>query len=103
MENDDVLRKPLVSLAAITVFTGVYTQSLKKMGATYLFGMFLICCIALPDWPFFNRPLSQWRTLNTLDAANHSQSRLKLYPVRLLILTAVYASAFYQWWNFVRA
>ncbi|KAG8369640.1 hypothetical protein BUALT_Bualt14G0034600 [Buddleja alternifolia] len=67
MGNDVVLQCSLVSLAAIMVLTGLYTQSLKKIGATYLFGMLAIGGVVLPDWKFFDRPVSQWCTLVTDD------------------------------------
>ncbi|KAK4387726.1 Signal peptidase complex-like protein DTM1 [Sesamum angolense] len=74
MGNDAVLRTSLVWLAAIMVFTGLYTQSLKKMAVTYLFGMLAIGGVVLPDWKFFDRPVSQWCTLVTDDDADSSRS-----------------------------
>ncbi|KAK6130740.1 hypothetical protein DH2020_035528 [Rehmannia glutinosa] len=111
MGNEAVFRTSLVSLAAIMVVTGLYTQSLKKMGATYLFGMLAIGGVVLPDWKFFDRPVSQWCTLVAGVAGGPSQSappsssfmcRFKLYPVRLVIYTAFYGFGLYKWWKFVR-
>ncbi|XP_011074182.1 signal peptidase complex-like protein DTM1 [Sesamum indicum] len=106
MENDAVLRTSLVWLAAIMVLTWLYTQSLKKMAVTYLFGMLAIGGVVLPDWKFFDRPVSQWCTLVTDDDADSSQSapataRFKFYPVRLLIYATVYGFAFHKWWKFI--
>ncbi|PIN21772.1 hypothetical protein CDL12_05520 [Handroanthus impetiginosus] len=74
MGNDAVLRTSLVWLAAIMVLVGLYTQSLKKMAATYLFGMFAVGGVVLPDWKFFDRPVSQWCTLVSDDDNGSSQS-----------------------------
>lgn len=63
MANDAVLRTSLIWLAAIMALTGLYTQSLNKTAATYLFGMLAIAGVLLPDWNFFDRPVSQWCTL----------------------------------------
>ncbi|KAK4434200.1 Signal peptidase complex-like protein DTM1 [Sesamum alatum] len=104
MENDAVLRTSLVWLAAIMVVTGLYTQSLKKAAVTYLFGMLAICGVVLPDWKYFDRPVSQWSTLVSDDDPDPSQSappRFKFYPVRLLIYTTVYGYAFHKWWKFI--
>lgn len=60
MANDTVFRSCLLLLAAVVVVVGLYTVSFKKMVATYLFGMFGIAGILLPDWDFFDRPVSQW-------------------------------------------
>lgn len=62
MINDAVFRSSVASLAAIVVIVGLYTFSLKKMLATYLFGMFAVCGVILPDWEFFDRSFSQWCT-----------------------------------------
>ncbi|KAI3460032.1 hypothetical protein Pfo_016695 [Paulownia fortunei] len=105
MGKEAVLRASLVWLAAIVVLTGLYTQSLKKMAGTYLFGMLAIGGVVLPDWKFFDRPVSQWCTLVADDDDGPSQSapaRFKFYPIRLVIYTAVYGFAFCKWWNFIR-
>ncbi|KAJ0751567.1 putative signal peptidase complex subunit Spc1/SPCS1 [Helianthus annuus] len=60
MADDAALRASLVCLAAIMLIVGFYTYSFKKMMATYLFGMFAVAGIVLPDWEFFDRPVSQW-------------------------------------------
>ncbi|KAL8030285.1 hypothetical protein ABFX02_14G276600 [Erythranthe guttata] len=105
MGYDAVLRICLIWLAAIMVLTGMYTQSLKKTAATYLFGMLAIGGVVLPDWKFFDRPLSQWCTL--VSGANGddgpTQSRMKLYPVRIAIYTAVYGFGFREWLNYIRS
>ncbi|XP_052191257.1 signal peptidase complex-like protein DTM1 isoform X2 [Diospyros lotus] len=60
MPNDAVFRWCLVSLGATVVAVGLYTQSLKKMAATYLVGMLAIAGVFLPDWDFFDRDVSHW-------------------------------------------
>ncbi|KAL3830432.1 hypothetical protein ACJIZ3_019234 [Penstemon smallii] len=107
MGNDAVLRCCLICLAAIMVVTGLYTQSLKKTAATYLFGMFAICGVLLPDWEFFDRSVSQWCTPVTFYGNAPAQStpppapRFKLYPVRVVVYTTVYGFALHKWWKFV--
>ncbi|KAL7127756.1 hypothetical protein ABFS83_14G272700 [Erythranthe nasuta] len=106
MGNDAVLRICLIWLAAIMVLTGMYTQSLKKTAATYLFGMLAIGGVVLPDWNFFDRPLSHWCTLVSAgndDDNGPTQSRMKLYPVRIVIYTAVYGFGFREWLNYIRS
>ncbi|GFP96874.1 hypothetical protein PHJA_001831500 [Phtheirospermum japonicum] len=105
MGNEVAFRTSLVSLAAIVALTGLYTQSVRKMAGTYLFGMLAIGGLALPDWKFFDRPVSQWCTVVDIgDRPSRSapESRLKLYPVRLVIYTTVYGLGFYHWFNFIR-
>ncbi|PSS31636.1 Signal peptidase complex-like protein [Actinidia chinensis var. chinensis] len=106
MPADPALRSSLLWLAAIVVVTGLYTQSLKKMGATYLVGILAIAGVLLPDWDFFDRPVSQWCSPISVDLHDTPQTpkpptRFKFYPVRLVIYTAVYGFAFYKWWMFI--
>ncbi|KAK1405682.1 signal peptidase complex-like protein DTM1 [Heracleum sosnowskyi] len=105
MANDAVFRSSLIWLAVVIVGVGIYTQSLKKMMATYVFGMLALCGILLPDWDYFDRPISQWCspiTLNKSDSTTApSTTRFKLYPIRLLIYTIIYIYGFYKWWMFI--
>ncbi|XP_051128964.1 signal peptidase complex-like protein DTM1 isoform X2 [Andrographis paniculata] len=68
MGNDAVLRTCLVGLAAATFLTALCTHSWRKTAATYWIGMLAICGVVLPDWKFFDRPVSQWHTLVADDA-----------------------------------
>ncbi|XAR62157.1 hypothetical protein NMG60_11016798 [Bertholletia excelsa] len=109
MPNHAMLQSSLVWLAAIVVATGIYTQSMKKMIATYLLGMFGIAGFLLPDWTFFDRHVSQWFSpVSVDDAAAHSAqtpkptfSRFRVYPLKLLLYALVYGSALYKWWVYV--
>ncbi|CAA3002351.1 signal peptidase complex DTM1 [Olea europaea subsp. europaea] len=109
MKDDAVFRSSTISLAAIIVLMGLYTQSLQKMVATYFFGMFVICGVLLPDWEFFNRSVSQWCTPVTIpdmgsqatDQKPSFPTRFKIYPVRLVVYALVYGFAFYKWWKFI--
>uniref|UniRef100_A0A5B7BBA4 Putative signal peptidase complex subunit 1 n=1 Tax=Davidia involucrata TaxID=16924 RepID=A0A5B7BBA4_DAVIN len=107
MANDATFRSSLVWLAATVVLIGLYTQSLKKMFGTYLFGMFAIAGVLLPDWDFFDRDVSQWFSpLYVDDMPSHSShrstsTRFRFYPVRLVVYTTVYVFALYKWWIFI--
>ncbi|KAK9269843.1 hypothetical protein L1049_025416 [Liquidambar formosana] len=79
MANDAALRSSLVWLAAIIVCVGAYTYSFKKMLATYVFGMFAIAGVLLPDWDFFDRHFSQWGSLVTLDDANSASAQRSIW------------------------
>nr|XP_043607768.1 signal peptidase complex-like protein DTM1 [Erigeron canadensis] len=105
MADDSGLRRCLVCLAMIMVVTGLYTHSWKKTCVTYIFGMFGICGIILPDWEFFDRPVSQWTS--PLSVPLHPPhippppSRFRFYPMRTIIYAMVYGYAFYQWWMYI--
>ncbi|KVH00720.1 signal peptidase complex-like protein DTM1 [Cynara cardunculus var. scolymus] len=109
MADDAALRKSLICLAAIMVVIGVYTYSLKKIMATYLFGMFAIGGIVLPDWEFFDRPVSEWISPMTVPYlpplhppySPPSSSRFRLYPLRTILYTMVYGYGFYKWWMYI--
>ncbi|CAH9118457.1 unnamed protein product [Cuscuta europaea] len=108
MKDDAVLRASVCWVGAAVVLTGIYTHySFKKMAATYLFGMFAVCAVMLPDWDFFDRLVSQWFTPLTLISPNQSPSkhsppsRFRFYPVRTAIYAAMYGVGFYKWWTFV--
>ncbi|KAF6148730.1 hypothetical protein GIB67_019338 [Kingdonia uniflora] len=60
MADDKVLRHSLVCVGAIVVLIGIYTYSFKKMLVTYVFGLFAVSGILLPDWEYFDRDVSQW-------------------------------------------
>ncbi|GMP45984.1 hypothetical protein CsSME_00014309 [Camellia sinensis var. sinensis] len=60
MANDAAFRSCLVWLAVIVAVVGLCTQSLRKMMATYLLGMFAVAGVLLPDWEFFDRHVSRW-------------------------------------------
>ncbi|CAI9116307.1 OLC1v1017418C2 [Oldenlandia corymbosa var. corymbosa] len=62
MVNDAAFRSSLACLAVVLVIVGIWTQSFKKVVATYIFGMFAIGGVILPDWEFFDRSVSQWCT-----------------------------------------
>ncbi|XP_051126518.1 signal peptidase complex-like protein DTM1 [Andrographis paniculata] len=98
MGNDAVLKTCLVGLAAATFLTALCTHSLRKAAATYWIGMLAICGLLLPDWTFFDRPVSHWRTVV---ADPPPPRRLRLYPVRVLIYAAVYGFGLHKWWSFV--
>ncbi|KAL8130821.1 signal peptidase complex-like protein DTM1 [Apium graveolens] len=107
MANDAVFRSSVICLTVVILGVGIYTQSLKKMMGTYVFGMLGLCGILLPDWDYFDRPVSQWCSPITLTNKIHSTappsstSRFKVYPVRLLLYTIVYMYGFYKWWMFI--
>ncbi|KAM7520765.1 hypothetical protein LguiB_019727 [Lonicera macranthoides] len=109
MADDGVFRSCLVWLAAVVAVIGLYTQSLTKMMGTYLFGMFGIAGILLPDWDFFDRPVSQWCSPVCVDELGpHSShrfpkvpTRFRMYPIRLVAYITVYGFALYKWWIFV--
>ncbi|KAL8215564.1 hypothetical protein R6Q57_022401 [Mikania cordata] len=105
MADDAALRRSLICLAALMVFIGLYTYSLKKMMVTYLFGMFAIAGIVLPDWEFFDRPISQWTSpLSVPQMLPHtppSPTRFRFYPIRTIIYTTIYGYGFYKWWTYI--
>ncbi|KAF5807737.1 putative microsomal signal peptidase 12kDa subunit [Helianthus annuus] len=105
MADDAALRTSLVCLAAIMLIVGLYTYSFKKMMATYLFGMFAVAGILLPDWEFFDRPVSQWTSPlsvpHMLPHSPPSPSRFRFYPIRTTIYTIIYGYAFYKWWAYI--
>ncbi|KAL3504740.1 hypothetical protein ACH5RR_034581 [Cinchona calisaya] len=109
MVNDAIFRSSLAGLAAVVVLVGLYTQSFKKMLATYIFGMFAIGGVLLPDWEFFERSIFQWSTPLSMDRKRFPRSvadqttpiRFKMYPIRMAIYTIVYGFAFYKWWMYV--
>ncbi|RZC87723.1 hypothetical protein C5167_028176 [Papaver somniferum] len=104
MANDAVLRSSLICLGAIIFFIGFYTYSFKKMIVTYIFGLFAIAGIILPDWEFFDRDFSEWTSPMPADAIDSNSSepkRFKIYPVRYTVYAIVYSFGLYKWWNFV--
>ncbi|KAJ9567669.1 hypothetical protein OSB04_003635 [Centaurea solstitialis] len=110
MADDAALRKCLVCLAAIMMVIGVYTRySLKKIIATYVFGMFAIGGVLLPDWEFFDRPISQWTspmTVSHLPPLHPPHpppppTRFRFYPLRTVLYTMVYGYGFYKWWMYI--
>ncbi|KAA8528278.1 hypothetical protein F0562_035633 [Nyssa sinensis] len=105
MANDAVFRTSLVWLAAIMLLIGLYTRSFKKMLGTYLFGIFAIAGVLLPDWEFFDRDVSQWCSpLYVDDISSHKSTtpaRFRFYPVRLVVYTTVYGFALYKWWMLI--
>ncbi|KAF8377306.1 hypothetical protein HHK36_030681 [Tetracentron sinense] len=107
MANDAILRYSLVCLGAIVLLIGVYTHSFKKMIFTYLFGLFAIAGLLLPDWEFFDRDFSHWFSPMSADdrGANSSHrsrsSRFRIYPLRLVLYATVYGIGLYKWWMFI--
>nr|GMD91231.1 signal peptidase complex-like protein DTM1 [Ipomoea batatas] len=109
MNNEAIFRVMLCWLAAAAVFTGIYTHSFKKTAATYIFGMFAICSVLLPDWEYFDRDVTHWLTPVTVDhdprpesmGKSSSPARFRLQPVRMAVYITVYGLAFYKWWNFI--
>ncbi|RAL47029.1 unnamed protein product [Cuscuta campestris] len=108
MNPDAVLRLSLCWAAAAVLFTGIYTHfSFKKMAATYIFGMFAVGGLILPDWEFFDRSVSEW--FSPVTSSSHESStakqaapsRFRMYPARVALYTVVYGVAFYKWWVFV--
>ncbi|XP_078444169.1 peptidase [Wolffia australiana] len=107
MGREDVLRTCLVSLGAAVLAVGFFTFSVKKMIATYIFGILGISGIMLPDWEYFDRDFSQW--LTPMPADSHSgpvgafdqSSRFKFHPLRVTMLTAVYSFGIYKWWGYM--
>lgn len=89
MANDAAFRSSLICLAVVILGVGIYTQSLKKMMGTYVFGMLGLCGILLPDWEYFDRPISQWCspiTLNRIDSTAPSSTRYYLTSLLLFVL-----------------
>lgn len=83
---------------------GICTFSFKKMIATYVFGLFAIAGLVLPDWEFFDRDFSHWSTpmpAHDNPPPNSNSKRFKIYPLRLLLYTTVYGFGFYKWWMFI--
>ncbi|XP_042490395.1 signal peptidase complex-like protein DTM1 [Macadamia integrifolia] len=107
--SDAVLRFSLVCVGAIVLLIGIYTHSFKKMIVTYLFGLFAIAGVLLPDWDFFDRDLSQWstpvpghiNTPTTISPQTFWFSRFRIYPLRLIVYTSLYGYGLYKWWMFV--
>lgn len=82
MANDAVLRSCLLFVGAVVLLVGIYTFSFKKMIATYIFGLFAIAGLVLPDWEFFDRDFSQWFTpmpAHSANSAPKSQSTRSKY------------------------
>ncbi|WOG99045.1 hypothetical protein DCAR_0418392 [Daucus carota subsp. sativus] len=114
MANDAVFRSSLICLAVVILGVGLYTQSAKKMMGTYVLGMLGVCGILLPDWDYFDRPISHWCSPITLKKTTHdsaaapspsssssSTTRFKVYPIRLMIYALIYTYAFYKWWMWI--
>ncbi|KAJ4953880.1 hypothetical protein NE237_030712 [Protea cynaroides] len=108
MAIDAVLRSSLVSLGAMVLLIGICTYSFKKMVVTYLFGLFAIAGVLLPDWDYFDRDFSQWSTpvpgnnnTPTISPQTSSFTRFRIYPLRLIVYTTVYAYGLYKWWMFI--
>ncbi|KAF5955302.1 hypothetical protein HYC85_008158 [Camellia sinensis] len=116
MANDAAFRSCLVWLAVIVAVVGLCTQSLRKMMATYLLGMFAVAGVLLPDWEFFDRHVSRWSSPVSFHDMRQQQphsasaqrvpttlppTRSRMYPVRVMVYTAVYGIAFYKWWMFM--
>ncbi|GLT31140.1 hypothetical protein SLA2020_059000 [Shorea laevis] len=107
MAEDAALRSSTVCLAVIMVIVGIWTLSLKKMMVTYMFGMLGIAGLLLPDWDFFDRDYSRWCYPVTTEerdrlAALAQRSRLRryrIYPVRVVVYTTIYAYGLYKWWE----
>lgn len=74
MADDGALRKCLVCLAILMMVILLYTHSLKKTMVTYVYGMFAIGGVLLPDWEFFDRPVSQWTSPMTVQHMPPSHS-----------------------------
>ncbi|XP_068638779.1 signal peptidase complex-like protein DTM1 [Aristolochia californica] len=107
MGSDAVLRSSLVFLAALVVLVGFCTFSLKKMFATYVFGLLAIAGVVLPDWEFFDRDFKEWFSplpfdkRNRNSVGNSTAIRFKLYPGRLVLYTTIYSFGLYKWWKFI--
>ncbi|KAK8971164.1 hypothetical protein KSP40_PGU020338 [Platanthera guangdongensis] len=110
MDNDAALRSCLVSLAAVMAAVGLCSFSLKKVLATYAYGILGIAGILLPDWEFFDRDFSQWFTPMTVppgpavlynNCMIFGGGRFKFYPMRVAMLAAIYSFGVYKWWMFV--
>ncbi|KAG9451510.1 hypothetical protein H6P81_011475 [Aristolochia fimbriata] len=107
MGSDAVLRASLVSLAALVVLVGFCTFSLKKMFATYVFGLVAIAGVVLPDWEFFDRDLKDWFSPLPFDrrsrnsSGNSAAMRFKLYPGRLVLYSVIYGFGLYKWWKII--
>lgn len=108
MANDAILRTSLLCLAAFVVLVGVCTHSYKKMVATYLFGLFAIAGVVLPDWDFFDRDFSRWFYPVTMEerrvlaaAPRSGLARFRIYPIRFIMYTTVYGFVLYKWWMYV--
>ncbi|GJV26707.1 signal peptidase complex-like protein DTM1 [Tanacetum coccineum] len=75
--------------------------------------MFGIGGIVLPDWEFFDRPVSEWTSplsVAHMPPANSPPTPssgsmmnlvFKFYPVRTIIYIMVYGFAFYRWWMYI--
>ncbi|CAL9082012.1 unnamed protein product [Musa textilis] len=106
MGREEALQKSLVVLAALMAVVGIWTFSLKKMLATYAFGILGIAGILLPDWEYFDRDFSQWFTpmpARRTPAADRAPGswRFKLYPLRVAMITLIYSFGLYKWWMLV--
>ncbi|XP_074580546.1 signal peptidase complex-like protein DTM1 [Curcuma longa] len=105
MRHEAALRTSLLALAVLMVAVGIWTCSLKKMLATYAFGISGIAVILLPDWEFFDRDFYKWFTpipAHRAPAANWAADnfRLKFFPLRLALITLIYGFGLYKWWRF---
>ncbi|KAL8167063.1 hypothetical protein V2J09_008562 [Rumex salicifolius] len=107
MANDAALRTALMWLAAAVVAVGVATQSVKKMGVTYVAGMVGIAGVLLPDWEFFDRDVSKWfeplavQQINPGDVHRLGSNRFRFYPIRTTVYALVYGYGIYKWWNYI--
>ncbi|KAJ3673411.1 hypothetical protein LUZ60_006785 [Juncus effusus] len=106
MTRDEALQRSLVALALAMALVGIFTWSFKKMLATYVFGLFSVCGILLPDWEFFDRDFSQW--FIPMPAARSAAAdraddtwKFKFYPLRVAVLATIYSFGFYKWWKYV--
>lgn len=117
MANEAVFRSSVICLAVVILGVGIYTHySLKKMMATYVLGMVGLCGILLPDWDYFDRPISHWSSPITTTSLNinkihsttapapssSSTTRFKyLYPMRVVMYAIIYSYGLYKWWMFI--
>ncbi|XP_020594669.1 signal peptidase complex-like protein DTM1 [Phalaenopsis equestris] len=106
MDNDAALRSCLVALAALMVVVGLCSFSLKKVLATYAYGILGIAGLLLPDWEFFDRDYSQWFTPMTVPSGPGANriaraGRFKFHPLRVALLSAIYCFGLYKWWKYV--
>ncbi|PKA59472.1 signal peptidase complex subunit 1 [Apostasia shenzhenica] len=110
MGNDAALRSCLLVLAAVMAVVGLCTFSIKKVMATYAYGVVGIAGVLLPDWEYFDRDFSQWFTpmTATREPASRGNPRtgrlelwFKFHPLRVTVLTIIYCFGLYKWWMFV--
>ncbi|CAN1165294.1 Signal peptidase complex-like protein DTM1 [Linum perenne] len=102
--NDEALRRSLLTLAAVMAIVGIWTHSLNKIGVTYVVGMLGIAGILLPDWDFFDRDYSRWFFAVNEQEKNQAlarRTRRRIYPLRVIGYSIVYCYGLYKWWNYV--